>query len=176
VGKAGRLIVGWRYGAGRLQDLLAAAEACDERALEDLHRLILPDITRVLAANLSDRRYLDEALEDVRVRIFVYLLHARFRLPDDATESTCRELLRRWATNTARNWARLVNKYGLITAQGRYALPQWAASGGPQPRRGIVPHQSIEGYFGPLDGEGSEDRMDRMAMRSLAHYGRTKVG
>jgi len=158
-----------------MHSLVEAAGECDKRAMEALLLMVRPDLTRVLAANLNNTRLLQEALQDVSVRIFVYLRGGRFTLPEGASESTCREYLRRWATNAARNWARLVNKYGMVTAQGRYTIPQWACEGERRPRRGIVPHQSIEGDFEGLEGEGSEDRLDRMALRAENHFGRAKV-
>lgn len=157
-----------------VRDLIAAAGACDERAMVDLLRMIDDDLKRVLAANLNNVGLLEETLQDVHVRIFIYLRHQRFSLPDDATDATCREFLRRWATNGARNWARHVNRYGLVTTQGRYTVPGWAMPT-PPPRRPIAPVMSIEGDFEGLEGEGSEDRLDRMAFRARRAHGSAKV-
>jgi len=140
----------------------------------DVFRMVEGDLKRVLAANLNNVGLLEETLQDMRVHIFIYLHHQRFSLPEDATDATCREYFRRWATNAARNWARNVNRYGLITTQGRYTVPGWALSE-PRPRRPIAPVMSIEGDFAGLEGEGSEERLDRMALRAMRVHGRSKV-
>jgi len=155
--------------------MVERASACDEQAMESLLLTVRLDLTRVLAANLNNPRLLDEALQDVNVRLFVYLHAGRFNVPADAKDATCLEYLRRWATNTARNWARLVNRYGLVTSQGRYTLPQWAYEPEARhPRRAIFPYELVDDRQ-PFDGESSEELMDRLAQQSVAHYGTARV-
>lgn len=148
---------------GSIRRMVEAGQRKDDEALVGLFAILEPDVRRVLFAILRDRNNVDDALQDVRVRIFVYL--PRFHLPVGATDPECQEYLRRWATNLARNWARLVNTYGIVEVQARYVLPQWAI-GGDAPfcrRQRIVQCASTERDFLELEGEGSEHALERLA-------------
>jgi DNA-directed RNA polymerase specialized sigma24 family protein len=147
--------------------MVEAGQRKDGDALLGLYLLLEQDVKHVLCAVLRNRNNVDDAMQDVRVRIFIYL--PRFSLPIGASEAECQELLRRWATNVARNWARLINAYGLDEVQNRYVVPQWAVRGNTPFRRrqAIVHTQSTERDFVELEGESSEYTLERLAHAAL---------
>lgn len=104
------------------RSLLVRAQKRDPEAVEQLLAMLRGDITRVVMKVTRSREDGEQALQDALVRIFVYL--PRFQQefanpvdqPDPEGDKECLEHLRRWATNLARNWARTVNRYGIVIA------------------------------------------------------------
>jgi len=145
--------------------MLEAGQRYDDDALAGLYAFLRPDVVRVLSAILVDHRLVEDAYQDVRVRIFVYL--PRFKFPPDASDVSCQEYLRRWATNLARNWARLINKYGIVEAQGRWTFPRFVMGDAARPRRGVLRVQAIEHDGEAFEGETAEQRVERAALQAF---------
>ena len=151
-----------------IRALLEGSQRGDEDALVGLFDLLSLDITKVLSTVLSDRQFLEEVKQDIRVRLFVYLRAkpSRFSVPDGVSDEMCGEYLRRWSTNMARNWGRLINEYGIIETHDRWTFPRWAMGPSVRLRRGMLPTFSFERDFVAYDGESSEQCMDRLALKA----------
>jgi DNA-directed RNA polymerase specialized sigma24 family protein len=139
--------------------LLVRAQRRDPEAVDKLIALLKGDITRVVMKVTRSREDGEQALQDALVRIFVYLprFEQYFRYPidvdDPAGDKECLDNLRKWSTNLARNWARTINRYGVVIASP-FLIPSFVYKAEDRRKRRTLPQsKEISLDHGMMDNE-----------------------
>jgi DNA-directed RNA polymerase specialized sigma24 family protein len=152
--------------------LIERARSRDEAALVTVYECLAPHLRNVVGKIIRNPGDFDAVLQDVQALIFVKL--PRFEPDAWSTGVENLDLLRRWATNLARNYTRNVNRYGLERAREWIFPPEvrgWK-------RRSPIPFgRSLESMEAALseDGDFDDGAEHQNLVAEAASHGRTVV-